>query len=196
MITKNQIKMAAVVGVIGVAAAVVLPLLSAHHEAHAAEESSKSPVTAPAPVVAPAPTPAAPVAVVAPAPAPHIIYRDRPTPKPKPVVAEVKPEIYEIQHHQVCAPVIKTVEIDVPDPVQPQQHSAVGMLAGGAGGAWLGSQVGGGNGRTAMTILGALGGAMAGDSMAAPEQKPTTHKEQRNQTVQECHDETARVRVQ
>lgn len=40
--------------------------------------------------------------------------------------------------------------------------NAVGLLAGGAAGALLGHQVGGGNGRSIATIAGAVGGAYAG----------------------------------
>lgn len=40
--------------------------------------------------------------------------------------------------------------------------NAVGLLAGGAAGALLGHQVGGGNGKTLATIAGAAGGAYAG----------------------------------
>jgi outer membrane lipoprotein SlyB len=42
------------------------------------------------------------------------------------------------------------------------QGSGVGAIAGGVLGAAVGNQVGGGNGRTAMTVLGAVGGGLAG----------------------------------
>jgi len=45
---------------------------------------------------------------------------------------------------------------------QPGEHTAVGPVAGGVAGAVIGSQFGHGNGRRVMTVLGALGGAMAG----------------------------------
>lgn len=45
---------------------------------------------------------------------------------------------------------------------QPGEHTAVGPVAGGVAGAVIGSQFGHGNGRKVMTVLGALGGAMAG----------------------------------
>ena len=45
---------------------------------------------------------------------------------------------------------------------QPGEHTAVGPIAGGVAGAVIGSQIGGGNGKKVMTVLGALGGAMAG----------------------------------
>jgi outer membrane lipoprotein SlyB len=43
--------------------------------------------------------------------------------------------------------------------------TGVGAVAGGVGGALLGNQFGSGNGRTAMTILGAAGGAFAGNTV-------------------------------
>lgn len=42
------------------------------------------------------------------------------------------------------------------------EGSGVGAVAGGVIGAALGNQVGGGNGRKAMTVLGAVGGGLAG----------------------------------
>ncbi|MGH6625449.1 MAG: glycine zipper 2TM domain-containing protein [Burkholderiaceae bacterium] len=53
--------------------------------------------------------------------------------------------------------------------VTPVQRSAptsgVGAVAGGVAGALLGNQVGGGNGRAAMTVLGAVGGGFAGNAI-------------------------------
>lgn len=45
------------------------------------------------------------------------------------------------------------------------QASGVGAVAGGVGGALLGSTMGQGNGKTAMTVLGAAGGALAGNEV-------------------------------
>lgn len=45
---------------------------------------------------------------------------------------------------------------------QPGEHTVLGPAAGGVAGAVIGSQFGHGNGRRVMTVLGALGGAMAG----------------------------------
>jgi outer membrane lipoprotein SlyB len=45
---------------------------------------------------------------------------------------------------------------------QPGEHTVLGPAAGGVAGAVVGSQFGHGNGRKVMTVLGALGGAMAG----------------------------------
>ena len=53
------------------------------------------------------------------------------------------------------------------------EGSALGMIAGGAAGALLGRQVGGGTGRDIATIAGAVGGAYAGKKI---EEKVKTHK--------------------
>lgn len=53
------------------------------------------------------------------------------------------------------------------------EGSALGMIAGGAAGALLGRQVGGGSGRDIATIAGAVGGAYAGKKL---EERAKTHK--------------------
>jgi outer membrane lipoprotein SlyB len=45
---------------------------------------------------------------------------------------------------------------------QPGEHTALGPIAGGVAGAVIGNQFGHGNGKKVMTVVGALGGAMAG----------------------------------
>jgi outer membrane lipoprotein SlyB len=45
------------------------------------------------------------------------------------------------------------------------EGSGLGAIAGGITGALLGNQIGQGNGRTAMTVLGAAGGAYAGNQV-------------------------------
>lgn len=45
---------------------------------------------------------------------------------------------------------------------QPGEHTAMGPIAGGVAGAVIGSQIGGGSGKKVMTVVGALGGALAG----------------------------------
>lgn len=48
-------------------------------------------------------------------------------------------------------------------PVQPQSHfNVTGCLVGGAAGGLIGSQMGKGKGKTAMTAVGAIAGAMVG----------------------------------
>lgn len=58
---------------------------------------------------------------------------------------------------QVCHPVTAD---------KPAAHSARGAVAGGLGGALIGSRFGGGRGKDALTVAGAIGGAIAGDRVA------------------------------
>jgi len=56
----------------------------------------------------------------------------------------------------------------------PGQGTAIGVLGGGAVGGLVGNQFGSGNGKGAMTILGVIGGALAGNQVEK-EAKATTH---------------------
>ena len=89
----------------------------------------------------------------------------------KPVAKASKPRPVEPVYREVAqAP--KVVEAPQPGNLatiqavrevkQPGEHTAMGPIAGGVAGAVIGSQIGGGNGKKVMTVLGALGGAMAG----------------------------------
>jgi uncharacterized protein YcfJ len=75
-----------------------------------------------------------------------------------------------VQNQQVCDLVYND---------QPQQVNAVnsGSVIGGIAGALLGSQAGGGNGKLALTALGAVTGAMTGDRIV---------QQQRSQPQQVC----------
>ncbi|MEO7497816.1 MAG: glycine zipper 2TM domain-containing protein, partial [Massilia sp.] len=64
------------------------------------------------------------------------------------------------KHKQVCQECAKVVSINVTE--KKGESNAVGLIAGGAAGALLGHQVGGGTGRDVATIAGAVGGAYAG----------------------------------
>jgi outer membrane lipoprotein SlyB len=98
---------------------------------------------------------------------------DVPAVKPlkKPVAKVSKPRPVEPVYREVAqAPRV----VEAPQPgylatvqavrevKQPGEHTAMGPIAGGVAGAVIGSQIGGGNGKKVMTVLGALGGAMAG----------------------------------
>ena len=48
---------------------------------------------------------------------------------------------------------------------QQGQGSGIGAVAGGVAGGLLGNQIGGGKGRTVMTVLGAIGGGFAGNEV-------------------------------
>jgi outer membrane lipoprotein SlyB len=58
----------------------------------------------------------------------------------------------------------------------PGQGTAVGVLGGGAVGGLVGNQFGSGRGKDAMTILGVIGGAVAGNQVEK-QAKATTHYE-------------------
>jgi outer membrane lipoprotein SlyB len=56
------------------------------------------------------------------------------------------------------------------------EGSGVGAVAGTVVGGVLGNQVGGGNGRTAMTVLGAIGGAVAGNEVEKRARSVTVYR--------------------
>jgi len=58
----------------------------------------------------------------------------------------------------------------------PGKASGVGAVAGGVGGAVVGHQFGNGNGRTALTILGAAGGALAGNAIEKNVRKEVSYR--------------------
>lgn len=70
-----------------------------------------------------------------------------------------------------CADCGKVVAVSITE--KEGEGSAVGMIAGGIGGALLGNQVGGGLGKDLATLAGAAGGAYAGKMI---EGKIKTHK--------------------
>ncbi|CAM3604434.1 Glycine zipper 2TM domain-containing protein [Bordetella sputigena] len=59
-----------------------------------------------------------------------------------------------------CGVVVSVNTVQVP--VQNKDEPIVGTVAGGVVGGVVGNQFGGGHGRTALTVLGAVGGALAG----------------------------------
>jgi outer membrane lipoprotein SlyB len=56
----------------------------------------------------------------------------------------------------------------------PASNNILGAVVGGLAGAALGSQIGGGSGRTAATVLGGVAGAMVGNQIARNQQGVTT----------------------
>ncbi|PKO84163.1 MAG: hypothetical protein CVU17_05560 [Betaproteobacteria bacterium HGW-Betaproteobacteria-11] len=56
------------------------------------------------------------------------------------------------------------------------QGSGVGAVAGGVAGALIGNSFGGGNGRTALTLLGGAGGAYAGNEIEKNVHKSTSYR--------------------
>ena len=133
---------------------------------NAADDMIEKPTAAPA---KPAPAPAK--KVVKPTP--------RPTPSPAPSVAGAAPYSYPapapvaVQVCTVCGsiesvtPIERTTKADGP---------GIGAVGGGVLGAVLGNQVGRGNGRTAATILGAIGGGFAGNAVEKNMKKETVYQ--------------------
>ena len=107
--------------------------------------------------------PPAPPSRVAEKPAPvrteHAPVQQR---QPAPVVAQapVQTERRPVEVCQSCGTVESVRSIQ-----RKGDANGVGAVAGGVLGAVLGNHVGGGNGRTAMTVLGAVGGGMAGNEV-------------------------------
>ena len=103
----------------------------------------------------------------------------KPTPRPAPaptVARSASPYPAPAAVAQVCAscgsiesvtPIERTTKPDGP---------GVGAVAGGVAGAVLGNQVGRGNGKTAATILGAIGGGFAGNAIEKNVRKETVYQ--------------------
>ena len=101
------------------------------------------------------------VAVASPAPIPAPVIAQTP-PAPVPV-----PKAVCIQ----CGTVESATAI-----MRAAPSSGVGVVAGGVVGAVLGNQVGGGSGKTAATILGAIGGGWAGNEIEKRVKKETVYE--------------------
>ena len=122
---------------------------------------------------APPPTQTAPAAKAQPKPAlkaaPAVaVANPSPAPVPAPIVAQAPaPRAVCLQ----CG----TVESATPI-LRAAPASGVGVVAGGVVGAVLGNQVGGGSGKTAATILGAVGGGWAGNEIEKRVKKETVYE--------------------
>jgi outer membrane lipoprotein SlyB len=120
-----------------------------------------------------APVPAAPSAAAKPAAQAQQAQQARPAPasSPRPAPAPAQ---------QACAScgVVETIR-QVQVPVKDNSNNLVGTIAGGVAGGVVGNQFGGGNGKTALTVLGAVGGALAGREVERNirEQQTVTHYE-------------------
>ena len=121
----------------------------------------------PAPLALAAPATATPVV---PAPAPKTVAAAPKTVQPNPAVQRAP--VATVARADVCTSCGK-VEAVTPIKRQGQVNGVavgnttigLGTVAGGVLGGLLGNQVGGGNGKTAMTVLGAAGGAYAGNKV-------------------------------
>lgn len=82
---------------------------------------------------------------------------------PAPTQAQGPAQVAMGSHASVCAScgVVESVRAVQ----QKGEGSGIGVAGGAVAGGLLGNQVGGGNGKTALTVLGAVGGAFAGNEI-------------------------------
>lgn len=117
------------------------------------------------------PQPGQPAAGAAPAKVASAAPAAGGTPKPA-----AKPASAAAQCHE-CG-VVETIR-PIQVPVQNSGHNIVGTVAGGVVGGVVGHQFGGGSGKDALTVLGAVGGALAGHEIERNirQQQTVTHYE-------------------
>jgi outer membrane lipoprotein SlyB len=138
-------------------APVVIEEKPAEHKPAVRKTARHTPAPQPAPVqvaeagAAPLPPPPSPVAAVPAAPAPVAAA-------PRPACAD-------------CGTVENFRQVEVKG-----EGSAVGAIAGGAGGAIIGHQFGRGSGKDLLTIAGAIGGALAGHEIEKNVRKKTRYE--------------------
>ena len=137
----------------------------------AADDLIEKPTVAPA---KPAPVPAQkvvkPTPKPTPSPAPRVTGNApaaSPYPAPVPVPVAAAQICGNCGAVESVTPVQRTTKPDGP---------GVGAVAGGVAGAVLGNQVGQGNGRTAATIIGAIGGGFAGNAIEKNVRKETVYQ--------------------
>lgn len=107
----------------------------------------------------------------------------RPAVQPRPVAVAQAPAPAPAPKPVVCAD-CGTVEAVTPVQRQGEVNGVavgnttigLGTVAGGVVGGLLGNQVGGGSGKTAMTVLGAAGGAFAGNQIEKNMKKVTVYQ--------------------
>jgi len=117
---------------------------------------AQAPVEAPVEAAKPAPAPAKP------APVQHVA-KQAPAKPPAPKAVPVKHEEPAPEVKVAAAPPSNTVgAVSQIEPITEAAPTGVGAVAGGALGGVLGHQFGKGDGKKAMTVLGAIGGAVAG----------------------------------
>lgn len=155
----------AAVAVIVLSAAGVAAITGVLPGSKGATEPTATPAQASAQAPAPAPTAKAATPKPAHKPARHHVAARKPVaPAPKPArVAVVKPPCAD------CGVVKAVREVEVKG-----KGTGVGAVAGGVIGGVAGHQVGGGRGKTLMTVIGAVGGAIAGNEL---EKKQKTTKQ-------------------
>lgn len=152
--------------------------LGSHKQDMPVQESSAAPapvaevvppaepaIEQPAPQVAPKPAPKKPVAHKStPKPPAPVAYNDYGTPPPPPPYAQAPAAPVETPKPVVKPSNLATVQA-VREVQDKGQSTALGPIAGGIAGAVLGHQIGQGRGSQIATVLGAAGGAVAGNAI-------------------------------
>jgi uncharacterized protein YcfJ len=118
-----------------------------------------------APVAAAAPVPAVPAAALA---AP-VVAQAQPALAATPAPAPASVKHQTVVHHRYVnhpAPVARQQPQHNTQVARASQNSPVGIATGAVVGGIIGSQVGGGNGKTLATIAGAVGGGYVGNEIA------------------------------
>lgn len=131
------------------------------------------------PVAATADVPAVTAPVQAPVRAPVVAKQAAPTPARSVVTPRPQPAPVQVaQVCHTCGVVESSVAVQRQGQVNGIGNSQIGLgtVAGGVLGAVLGNQVGHGNGRTAATVLGAAGGAYAGNTVEKNMKKVTVYE--------------------
>ncbi len=118
----------------------------------------------------------APAPVTAPARAP--VVARAPVTAPAPAVVAPRPPVQVAQVCQNCGVVESSVAVQRQGQVNGIGNTEIGLgtVAGGVIGGLLGNQVGGGSGKTAATVLGAAGGAYAGNRVEKNMKKVTVYQ--------------------
>ncbi|AYD62641.1 glycine zipper 2TM domain-containing protein [Achromobacter sp. B7] len=156
------------VGVAAVMGWLPSPSANPHADTPVAEAGPESANLAPAPEPAPAPAtrqaqPSAP-----------------PTQQARPASASAPRAPAPAPAQQACQScgVVETIR-QVQVPVKDNSDHLVGTIGGGVVGGVVGNQFGGGSGKTALTVLGAVGGALAGREVERNirQQQTVTHYE-------------------
>ena len=191
----------AAVGILGVAVLAMggTMIYQMRNPPTAAPATAPVALAAPLPAVTAAPPPAVAAATAAydlaekpaaapakPAPVPaKKVAKPTPKPAPAPSYAGVSPApgAYPAPAYPAPAPVVSVCHvcgsIESVTPVERSTKPAgvgIGTVAGGVLGAVLGNQVGHGGGRTAATILGAVGGGFAGNAIEGHVRKETVYQ--------------------
>jgi outer membrane lipoprotein SlyB len=149
------------VGVAAVMGWLPTPSANPHADEPVAEAGPEGANLAPAPS-----TPARPAAQA---------QQTRPAPAPAPAA---RPAPAPAQQACGSCGVVESIR-QVQVPVKDNSDHLVGTIAGGVAGGVVGNQFGGGSGKTALTVLGAVGGALAGREVERNirEQQTVTHYE-------------------